>query len=121
VGYSIGKWIDANGDGKYTTLEVETRYLRGPRAYEASGIPFHEDNQTVIKERFYLDKLDRNMLYDEITVIDHAMTRGPTAKSRRPSASTILARCGCWRPARRTTFGSRSATRFTFLTRPMGS
>jgi hypothetical protein len=36
---------------------------------------FHEDNQTVIKERFYLDRLDRNPLYDEITVIDHAMTR----------------------------------------------
>jgi hypothetical protein len=75
AGYSIGKWIDENGDGKYTTLEVETRFLRGPRAYEASGIPFHEDNQTVIKERFYLDKADRNTLYDEITVIDHAMTR----------------------------------------------
>ena len=75
VGYSIGKWIDESGDGKYTALEVETRYLRGPRAYEASGIPFHVDNQTVIKERFYLDKADRNTLYDEITVIDHALTR----------------------------------------------
>ena len=75
VGYSIGRWIDENGDGKYTALEVETRYLRGPRAYEASGIPFHEDNQTVIKERFYLDKADRNTLYDAITVIDHALTR----------------------------------------------
>ena len=74
-GYSIGKWIDENGDGKYDALEVETRFLRGPRAYEASGIPFHEDNQTVIKERFYLDKADRNTLYDEITVIDHALTR----------------------------------------------
>ena len=75
VGYSIGKWVDENGDGKYTALEVETRFLRGPRAYEASGMPFHEDNQTIIKERFYLDKADRNTLYDEITVIDHAMTR----------------------------------------------
>jgi hypothetical protein len=74
-GYSIGKWIDENGDGKYTTLEVETRFLRGPRAYEASGIPFHEDNLTVIKERFHLDKADPNTLYDEITVIDHALTR----------------------------------------------
>src|SRR5258707_10464197 len=71
----MGKWIDENGDGKYTALEVETRYLRGPRAYEVSGIPFHEDNQTVIKERFYLDKADPNTLYDEITVIDHALTR----------------------------------------------
>jgi hypothetical protein len=75
VGYSIGKWVDETGDGKYTVLEVETRFLRGPRAYEASGIPFHEDNQTVIKERFYLDKADRNTIYDEITVIDGALTR----------------------------------------------
>jgi hypothetical protein len=74
-GYSIGRWIDENGDGKYSALEVETRYLRGPRAYDATGIPFHEDNQTIIRERFYLDKADRNALYDQITVIDSALTR----------------------------------------------
>ena len=75
VGYSIGRWIDETGEGKYTALEVETRFLRGPRAYEVTGIPFHQDNQTIIKEKFYLDKADRNTLYDDITVIDHAMTR----------------------------------------------
>jgi hypothetical protein len=75
VGYSIGHWIDENGDGKYSALEVETRYLRGPRAYDATGIPFHEDNQTIIRERFYLEKADRNTLYDQITVIDDALTR----------------------------------------------
>jgi len=75
TGYSIGRWIDENGDGKYTTLEIETRFLRGPRAYEVSGIPFHEDNKTIIKERFYLDKADRNTLFDDIVVLDHAMTR----------------------------------------------
>jgi hypothetical protein len=75
AGYSIGKWVDETGEGKYTALEVETRFLRGPRAYEVSGVPFHEDNQTVLKERFYLDKADRNTLYDDITVYDHALTR----------------------------------------------
>src|SRR6267142_1680264 len=30
-GYSVGKWIDTDGDGRYDTLEVETRYLKGPR------------------------------------------------------------------------------------------
>lgn len=74
VGYSIGKWIEG-GDGKYTELDVETRFLRGPRAYEASGMPFHDDNETIIKERFFLDKGDRNTLYDEITVFDHALTK----------------------------------------------
>ena len=82
AGYSIGKWVDEDGDGKYDALEVETRFLRGIRAYEVSGIPFHEDNQTVIKERFYLDKADANVLYDMITVIDNAMTR-PYSKLQR--------------------------------------
>jgi hypothetical protein len=75
AGYSIGKWVDENGDGRYTMLEVETRGLKGPRTYDASGIPFHRDNQTIIKERIYLDKADRNLLHDEITTIDHALTR----------------------------------------------
>src|SRR5229473_5130063 len=35
-GYSIGKWIDEDGDGRYDVLEVETRGpFRGPRAYDA--------------------------------------------------------------------------------------
>src|SRR5260370_22624859 len=32
-GYSIGKWIDENGDGRYDVLEIETRGLKGPRSY----------------------------------------------------------------------------------------
>src|SRR5260370_2060491 len=75
AGYSIGKWIDEDGAGKYNALEVETRFLKLPRGYDTSGLPFHRDRQTVIKERIYLDKTDRNMLYDQITVLDHAMTR----------------------------------------------
>ncbi len=73
-GYSIGKWIDTGGDGRYDVLEVETRYLKGPRTYDASGIPFHRDNQTIISERIYRDASDRDLLRDEITVIDHALT-----------------------------------------------
>ena len=75
AGYSIGRWIDEDGDGKYDVLEVETRFLRLPRGYDTSGLPFHSDGQTIIKERIYLDKADRNTLYDEITVIDNALTR----------------------------------------------
>ena len=74
-GYSIGRWVDETGEGKYTALEVETRFLRGPRAYEVSGLPFDKDNRTIIKERFYLDKADHNVLWDDITVIDNALTR----------------------------------------------
>src|ERR1700716_1811698 len=75
AGYSIGKWLDEDGDGKFDVLEVETRFLKLPRSYDISGIPFHEDGQAVIKERIYLDKADPNTLYDQITVIDHALTR----------------------------------------------
>jgi hypothetical protein len=50
-GYSIGKWIDTDGDGKYDVLEVETRFLKGPRALDPAG------------------------MHDEITLIDHAFTR----------------------------------------------
>jgi hypothetical protein len=82
VGYSIGKWIDEDGDGKYDALEVESRFFRGPRAFEVSGIPLHDDNRTIIKERFYLDKADANVLYDLVTVIDNALTR-PYSKLQR--------------------------------------
>jgi hypothetical protein len=75
-GYSIGKWIDEGGTGRYDTLEVETRGpFKGPRAYDASGLPLHFDNQSVFMERLHRDKVDPDILHDEITVIDHALTR----------------------------------------------
>jgi len=75
AGYSIGKWVDDDGDGKYDALEVETRFLKLPRGYDTSGIPFHEDGEAVITERIYLDKANRNKLYDQVTIFDHALTR----------------------------------------------
>jgi hypothetical protein len=33
------------------------------------------DNQTIIKERFYLNKTDPNILHNQMTVIDNALTR----------------------------------------------
>jgi hypothetical protein len=74
-GYSIGKWLDEDGDGKYDALEVETRYFKGPRAYDTTGLPLHNDNQTVVKERIRFDKADPNLFYDDITTIDHALTK----------------------------------------------
>jgi hypothetical protein len=75
AGYSIGKWIDEDGDGKFDVLEVETRHLKLPRGYDISGLPFHADGKAVIKERIYLDKADPNTLHDDMTVIDNALTR----------------------------------------------
>ena len=81
-GYSIGPWIDEDGDGRYDLLEVETRGFKGPRAYDNSGLPLHFDNQSVFKERFYRDKANPNILHDEITVIDHALTQPWTVDKR---------------------------------------
>jgi hypothetical protein len=75
TGYSIGSWIDQDGDGKYDVLEIETRHMRVPRTFEQTGISFHEDGQGIIKERLYLDKADPNILINEMTTIDHALTR----------------------------------------------
>ena len=88
AGYSLGKWIDTDGDGRYDVLEVETRDLKGPRAYDGTGLPLHEDNQTVIKERLYTDKADPNIIINEITTIDSALMRPWTAvkKYRRVAA-----------------------------------
>jgi hypothetical protein len=76
LGYSIGKWTDEDGDGVYDVLEVDTRGpFKGPRAYDATRLPLHFDNESTFKERFYLDKYDPNLLHDEITTFDHALTR----------------------------------------------
>ncbi len=73
-GYTIGKWIDEDGDGVYDVLEAETRGpFKGPRAYDATGLPLHFDNQSTFKERFFIDKA--GLLHDVITVFDHALTR----------------------------------------------
>jgi hypothetical protein len=90
-GYSIGRWIDEDGDGRYDLLEVETRGpFKGPRTYEASGILLHEDGETIIRERIYPDKTDKDVLHDEITTIDHALTRPWTVmKNYRREANPI--------------------------------
>jgi hypothetical protein len=74
-GYSIGKWVDEDSEGHYRTLEIETRGMKGPRLIDQTGLPVHADNQTIVKERIYLDPANRNRLYDEITTFDHALTR----------------------------------------------
>src|SRR5215470_8822415 len=67
MGYSIGQWRDTDGDGRYDTLEAETRNLKGPRTFETTGLPMHKDNQTVVKERIALDKDNPDILINEIT------------------------------------------------------
>jgi hypothetical protein len=81
-GYSIGQWLDEDGDGRYDTLAVETRGFRGPRTFDGTpGTPLHKDNQTVVKERIYLSKTDPNVLHADTSVTDNALTR-PWSVSR---------------------------------------
>jgi hypothetical protein len=96
MGYSIGKWIDEDGDGKYDVLEVETRNFKGPRTYENSGMLLHDDNASVIKERFFLDKANSDLLRIEITSIDHALTRPWTVlKTFRRERNVLWAEYDC--------------------------
>ena len=75
-GYSIGRWLDEDGDGHYDVLEVETRGpFKGPRAFDEAGLPLAFDNQSIFKERIWRDKADPKFLHDEITTFDHALTR----------------------------------------------
>ncbi len=49
--------------------------MKGPRSFDPAGLPLAFDNQSIFKERVYADKADPNTLYDEITTIDHALSR----------------------------------------------
>jgi hypothetical protein len=71
-GYSIGRWIDTDGNGRYHELLVETRYLRNPRQWDQSGMPMAEDDNGVIFERLFLDKGNPNVLHDEMTTFDNS-------------------------------------------------
>jgi hypothetical protein len=92
IGYSIGKWIDQDGSGRFDVLEVETRGFKGPRTIDGSSPPLHNDGQSIVKERFYLEKDNPDMLHDEITVIDQALTQPWTATKnyrRDPKAQPV--------------------------------
>ena len=96
AGYSLGKWLDTDSDGRFDTLEVETRHLKGPRLFDQTGIPMADDGETVIRERFFLDKENPNILHDEITTIDNALTRPWTAmKNYRRLPSVIWMEDNC--------------------------
>jgi hypothetical protein len=82
AGYSIGRWIDEDGDGVYDALLVETRAFKGPRSVDETGLPMHVDNQSIFKERIWRDKINPRILHDEMTIIDHAFTRPWTVDKR---------------------------------------
>jgi len=74
-GYSIGKWVDTDGDGRYDELQVETRHVRGPRTWDQSGMPMADDAEGFITERLFLDKDKPDILHNEIVTTDNSLTR----------------------------------------------
>jgi hypothetical protein len=75
AGYSVGRWKDSDGDGRYDTLVIETRGLKNPHTYDSSGVPFHKDQRAVIFERIHADKEHPDILYNDVTSVDNALTR----------------------------------------------
>jgi hypothetical protein len=71
--------LDIDGDGRYNTLDIETRHVRRPRTWDQTGMPMADDNEAMFKERIYLDRSDPNILHDEITTTDNSLTRPWTA------------------------------------------
>jgi hypothetical protein len=80
AGYSIGRWLDTQGTGRYDTLAIETRDMGGPRTFDHTGLPLADDGQTIVKELFHLDRDNPDLLHDDITTIDHALTRPWTVR-----------------------------------------
>ncbi|MEA2905749.1 MAG: hypothetical protein QOG83_1301 [Alphaproteobacteria bacterium] len=74
AGFSIGQWLDTDSDGKYDTLSIETRGISGKRLFDAS-IPLADDDSTVVKEKISLDKSNPDVMKNEITTTDSALTR----------------------------------------------
>jgi hypothetical protein len=49
AGYSIGKWVDEDGDGRYDTLEVETRGLKNPRTYQGADLSRQDQSEQAVR------------------------------------------------------------------------
>jgi len=74
-GYSIGRWVDTQGTGRF----------------DHAGIPLHADNQTIIKERIFRDKEHPEIIHDVMTTIDHALAHPWTIdKTYRPSNRDLV-------------------------------
>ena len=111
-GYSIGQLDRRGWRRRYDTLEVETRYFKGPRAFDASGLPLAFDNQSVFKERFFIDKANPNdhprPHHGDRSCADAAMDVGPAIPARLRKV-----RCSGPRPGARKAMPTSSSARRT--------
>ena len=61
--------------GRTIRIDPDRGTVSIPGVYDNSGLMLHPDNESIVRERIYLNKADPNVLQDEITVTDHALTR----------------------------------------------
>ena len=96
-GYSIGKWVDSKDSGRFDTLAVETRFLRGPRTWDQSGMPTASDDEGVITERIHLDPANPDIIRNEMTTTDNSLTRpwSTTKSYRRNTRNVVWAEDSC--------------------------
>src|SRR6476660_3431634 len=52
MGYSIGRWIDEEGTGRYNLLEAEPRNLKGPPGFVPGGIRCNKNNKPSSRNGF---------------------------------------------------------------------
>ena len=99
-GLSIGKWVDADTNGRYGALEVETRGMKGPRTFEASGIRLHDDNETVVRERILPRQVRQEYAYrrdhDDRPCVDAPLVGLQESKRREASTVIVLANSSEW-------------------------
>jgi hypothetical protein len=72
---SIGQWLDTDGDGRFGTLEIETRNCKGPASHGAERTSSARAQSDHRQERIYPNKANKDLMVNEITVIGQAFTR----------------------------------------------
>ena len=82
MGYSIGKWLDTDNDGRYDTLEVETRNFKGPRTVRVHRHSAARRQRDRRQGAHLSRQANPDVLHDVITIIDHALTRPWTVDKR---------------------------------------
>ena len=75
-GYSIGRWIDKDGDGTYDVLESEKRGISRVRAPSTqAGCRWPSTINRSSRSGSLIDKTNSDIMHILTTVIDHALTR----------------------------------------------
>ena len=82
IGYSIGNGSIPRAAAVSTCSRSRPAASRGRAPSTRAASRCTRTMQTIVKERIYLDAANRNVFHDDVTVIDHALTRPWTVNKR---------------------------------------